>query len=689
MSRCHHSIYVVAVASWALAASCGSGDWVAEMAHKNNEVDSLRASTSQWQSAGLGDRYQIGDAVRTGRSSSADLTMTGGGGLHLDERTLIRFLASKRDRPGKLRVESGAAELESEGQAVVFDTVIGLARLRKRSRVRLSPTKRGTRLNVLIGTATLEDESGRITSLEKGQSLTVRVGEAVVEMSVQPDGEAPSAADQKSEASDDAGAASDDAGAASDDAGAASETLAGDESNQTGESAKTGELSSEPSAGSGVTARVSMTGGKIRPARGADGWQPLPVGDVELAEGSHVRLPEKATVELERGNQRATVVGDAEFLIGAAGGPLVEVSRGTVSIEATTENTHIDVPGGAIVARTRPSGSLGTIALDRRGRAIVTVERGKLQVRSAQGSELLVVGERASIDRTGKTVVKGRAPARADLAIPAGESPVVHEQTGQVALRIRFDHVCPAGGRVETFKSRRSVGKPVAISEGEGSALVWARRGRAFYRVRCLSNGAVGVAVAAQGWVQVRTDSGTRQLPQRATHNTLDADGRTYSVVYQHRLPRLTFRWSGLAAATRGWTLVVKKHRGSKRTFPVSGNQHTVKSGSVGEGRYSWWFQGPGGRRSPTTRLYIEFDSSASTAHITQPPTNAWQGGSVPIRGTALSGWRVEIGGKKVRRDRYNRFAAKVAIPTDEDAIAIRLSHRKHGIHYYLRRRPR
>jgi hypothetical protein len=55
------------------------------------------------------------------------------------------------------------------------------------------------------------------------------------------------------------------------------------------------------------------------------------------------------------------------------------------------------------------------------------------------------------------------------------------------------------------------------------------------------------------------------------------------------------------------------------------------------------------------------------------------------VRGAVLPEWTAEIDGISIPIDKQRRFMANVGLPRD-GALAIRLSHPRRGIHYYLRR---
>jgi hypothetical protein len=434
-------------------------------------------------------------------------------------------------------------------------------------------------------------------------------------------------------------------------------------------------------AGDRITGTLEGAAAEVRSGKTA-AWQRLPVGAVTLAERTEARVPAGARLRVQRGDERVTVTGHAEFRIGARGEHLVEAAKGQYAVEATSVTVEVRVPGGVIAVQHHGGGARGHVTLEPSRDAIVVAHRGTTEVRGRTRRQILRAGETAILERQGDVVVPTQAPGVADLTIPAGESAVVHDQRGKTAVRVDFATRCPGEGRIEIAATGRSFRRVRALSTGTGSAIVFAARGANYYRVRCTGEGAATEA-ATGGTLTVRTDAGTAPLPQRTTHNVLVADGRTYTVLYQNRLPRLTFRWPQAPRAA-GVKFTLKPAQGRSIELSVARPEHTLESGEVREGTYRWWFEA-GARRSPESTLRVDFDNAAPTASIARSPTDAGPNGK-EIRGVVVEGWTVSINGKPVPLDRHHRFGAPAPATVGDEAITIRLAHAKHGVHYYLRR---
>jgi hypothetical protein len=201
------------------------------------------------------------------------------------------------------------------------------------------------------------------------------------------------------------------------------------------------------------------------------------------------------------------------------------------------------------------------------------------------------------------------------------------------------------------------------------------------YRVLCGPGGA-----KASGRLVIKTDSGTAPVPRTPASNAIEADGRRYTVLYQTRLPSLTFVWPGgpaEGAATLHLTTDTKE-----RTFETSGPRHRLPAGSVGEGSHRFWFTGASGKSSPPTSVVVAFDNAAVTGQLSAPRDGARiEEGEVEVAGVALEGSKVSVGGQPLALDPQGRFRGNAPRPTGVvRGIAVRLEHPRTGVHYYVRR---
>ena len=161
---------------------CGSSGVLATVERAQGLVEAETAGgAGGFARASRGAELRLGDALRTGADAHAQLTLTGGGALRVEPRSLVRFSATPGATvPLGIGVETGAAELEAplEGE-LVFSTEFGAARVARGSRVRVTGGTEA-RLEVVVGTAVVDGDGGAIT-LVRGDRFLVVVGAAVLE----------------------------------------------------------------------------------------------------------------------------------------------------------------------------------------------------------------------------------------------------------------------------------------------------------------------------------------------------------------------------------------------------------------------------------------------------------------------------------------------------------------------------
>ena len=162
--------------------------------------------------------------------------------------------------------------------------------------------------------------------------------------------------------------------------------------------------------------------------------------------------------------------------------------------------------------------------------------------------------------------------------------------------------------------------------------------------------------------------------------------------MFQNLLPTFALSWAR-PAGPAPFALHIQT-RGHTRQLPAPRPLLELRSGALPEGEHTWWWTSADGRRSPSTSLAIRFDNAATAAEIQQPrphqagmPSAGRAPSQVEVAGTTLLGSRVTVAEQALPIDAQGRFRAQVALPPpDTRALAIRIEHRRTGIHHYLRR---
>jgi hypothetical protein len=169
-------ILIVAV----VAACARSQSSVATLVEKDGTVESqLSSPQAAWTAASPGQRYRIGDAIRTGPESGARLRIARNGTLDLDPESIVRFQRSA-GQAIDLGVEAGAVEIEAADAELVLETEAGAARISGRGRARVTAKNGETRLEVLAGTIVIEAENGSRT-YTAGARIEIDMGGVIVE----------------------------------------------------------------------------------------------------------------------------------------------------------------------------------------------------------------------------------------------------------------------------------------------------------------------------------------------------------------------------------------------------------------------------------------------------------------------------------------------------------------------------
>lgn len=612
---------------------CTNESVLATLETREGQVDrDTKARQKAWSDATPGATFSMGDAVRTREAARAVLALDDGSQLDVRPKTVLRFSdsAPKTGEQG-FDVETGEALLDVGDAGLILRTGLGLARIDGKSRVLVRRTTGGVRFEVHVGRAVLETRDGKRNELQKGEGIVVGVGEAVLD--------SPSRAAAASAAS---------TTPAPPEAAEAALPVTGDISGQV--------------VGGGVSVK--------RPTAAA--FAALAPGAVQVPSGSTVKVKQGSTLTLQSGGASAALAGNGTYLVGGADGTLVQVQHGSVALSGG--RTRIAVPGGVIVTSTGSAASVETLKQGSR----VRVSKNHVSVDTAKGTERVEAGQEALLGGDGGVKLAGKGLDYADITLNSGDSLVVHDPKPPTAVRILFQGACPEGGTV------RVQGKGATFASGSGSVALPFVPGRHAYALHCLAADGSESAPVSQGTLTIVQDAGTRPMPQKPPSTGVEADGRTYTVMYQNQLPAVSLRWSK-APEGAGFVLSHRSSAGN-RSYKVSAPSYSFRSGALPEGSHTFYFEG-GGKVSRQTTVQIRFDNAAPTASLQTPVAlNVKQGESVNISGVAQPGWTVQINGKSADLDGQQRFSQKAEMPTDERALAVRLTHPQRGTHIYVRR---
>lgn len=631
-------------AAW-LALLVGCGGWcgrheppMAELVAARGDVSAARAAAPMsFSGIEVGAIFELGDAIRTGREATARVALDDGSTLDVRPGTTIRFSPTRPDaRTPRFDVLAGEASLTAAGETTV-ETRGGRARLGAGTRVTLRATTDGDlELVVVVGRARLE-MGGEVTELAPGTSAAIDPRGTV---RVAPRSDPPPVA---------------------------------------------GGAAAAPSPGPLPDAvRATTTGVHHVQLAGAEGWQDLAAGDHPLPAGTRVRQEAGASMSLARGDATVSVRGGAEFVVGE-GRTLVRLISGTPEVASSSDGVSITTASGVLV--TRPSGgrASATFSRDDAGALSVEVREGAFDVQRDEGTVRVAAGESVTLGPAGPGPGEG-APSlladRVDLAIGLGDSVVVRDLHPPTALGFDISRACPSGGEMTVFGDGGST--VLGAARGDGTLRVFFDESAQRYELRCLADGAPAAAVAARGRVRVLRSSGQAPLPRSAPESTVEADGRTYNIVYQNQPPAITAHWPG---GPPGPAVLVLGAGAGARRIDTAGPRHRLSPRALREGTSSLHFESPGtGRRSRDTTVVLRFDPAAASASVVEPADGSFApGASVTVSGTALPGWTVRAGDRELPVGTDQRFSGSVTVPAS-GVLIVRLARSGQGVHYYVRR---
>jgi hypothetical protein len=181
-------------------------------------------------------------------------------------------------------------------------------------------------------------------------------------------------------------------------------------------------------------------------------------------------------------------------------------------------------------------------------------------------------------------------------------------------------------------------------------------------------------------------DNGRRALPVKQNKNTIDADGRTWSIGYQSLIPTIEVRYKG------GTGSAFKLHLatgGAEEIYESTTTTIEVDGKKLKEGTYTFFIEHDGQKQDKVSTLKITFDQTAAQVYIESPIDGQAFGADVDVAGAALAGWTAKVDTVEIPiiDTSTRRFKAKVPPPSGgAQALAIRLSHPQRGVHFYLRR---
>jgi hypothetical protein len=612
--------------AWLLARSPHSGPSLARLTEVRGDTAErdFAAEVGTWSSAQPGAEFRLGDGLRTGAKTRAKLHFVDASQLEVQPDTVLRFLASGNN--------------DETDPELAIDVQSGEALLRTSS----------SDLHVRTHIGSFVVKSGTLVMLKReGDKLGFQVELGSLRFR--------------------------------DSTGDERNLESGDELQVAIGMAVMGEVAAPEQEVAALELSVAGPGARLRQGKDQP-WQALAAGRQRVDEGSELSLAVGSSAILRRGQDRAELKGDGHYVLGGDG-VLIRAQSGELSAESVSEDVAIQVPGGVIVLRKANGGSQASLRVSK-DEGSLTVQRGSVSATLNGTTQELAAGEqqRWSVSEETAQILDDEppsggveAPSYSNIGAPAGESFVLHAPELPVSVALDFGSKCPDQGEVQLSGSRLA-------SRGAARVNVLLTKGTRSYSVRCIGAKGTGGRVVARGTIHVLLDPGTRKLPPLPPSSLADADGRTYTLYYSNQAPALKLRWPN-PPKEGPYQLEVD---GKKQN--ISGPEHVFKSGELPDGLHAVSF-GAGTRRSRTTTIDVRFDNNAPTASVSQPGDRSFSPGQpLQITGVSLPAWKVSLSGGTIHEEADGRFTGTITPTAEHPDIAVRLSHPRRGVHYYLRR---
>jgi hypothetical protein len=289
-----------------------------------------------------------------------------------------------------------------------------------------------------------------------------------------------------------------------------------------------------------------------------------------------------------------------------------------------------------------------------------------------------VIAEPSPADAAIAPSATGDERAAGDLELGAGASAVVYDPTPPSRIQFRSPERCTLGAML-------SLGGDASQFALAPAQVLSLPAGTHEYRIACKD--AAGKLASPQwhGMLRIVRNPGTAPLPRTAPRNAIDADGRTYTVLFQNLLPVLEVRWPA-APSGRAYTLSVQLESGRTLALELQRPDHVFAAGTLPEGRHQLRFAAGQVQSRPTT-IDLRFDNASPMASLRAPAVTGFEPGArVHVAGLALPGADVSLLGQHLPLDAQQRFAGDVTLPAGTQAIAVRIHHPRSGTRYYVRR---
>jgi hypothetical protein len=368
------------------------------------------AHQGSYAPATVGDRFEEGDGLRTGKDSTAEVRTRDGASVRVGSESSVRFTASADTLPQSLGIDLGMgdATIRASSHPVRLHTHVGLAVLDEASEVVLRRHADALELDVQLGTLRFTDSSGEMHIANGGGPLEVGIGMAVIERAPPSD----------------------------------------------------------------ATVPVEVIGEGVVQRRGGEAPLALPPGRHQLARGSLLQLSGAGRVRVYRGSDSVLLDAPGSYRLDVQG-RIVDAMSGALRVSAHQDDVRIAVPGGVIVARGGGEGTEAELKLSPEG-GDVRVLSGSVETEFTSGpfatlhaGEALRWPPAASVEDPSPAL---DSLSYAHLRVRAGESFVLHAPSAPLTVGFRLPPNCADEAELELGGKRKVRGKGIVnVALGAGN----------------------------------------------------------------------------------------------------------------------------------------------------------------------------------------------------------------------------
>lgn len=195
MTRVGATLALVLLAS--CTSTCGDAEELAELAARlGNDVERDEASTpGKWHEAELRTRFSMGDGLRTGAQSSAELALLPSGAAQVAPHSVLRFMATPpRDPSRHVALEAGEVEVAAEQIDLEIHTPRAVTQVSRGSKVKLSMRDGHERFDLVVGRVVVA-HAGLVRTLEPAHPLELNANNELVAVAALPVADEPAALD--------------------------------------------------------------------------------------------------------------------------------------------------------------------------------------------------------------------------------------------------------------------------------------------------------------------------------------------------------------------------------------------------------------------------------------------------------------------------------------------------------------